>query len=104
MMPFHQATMGLLDGFGRGPRLQAEHRQGSGPAPPRFIGRALIRLALIRARPAPTTAGLALLQLLLQIQHHPFRILIQPFTGPHAVQSKGRQNSRRLLGRLPADR
>ena len=42
--------------------------------------------------------------MLLQIQHHPFRILIQPLTGPHAVQSKGRQNSRRLLGRLPTDR
>ena len=66
MMLFHQPTMGLLDRFGRGPRVQAEHRQSSGSAPLRFIARllisgaliigALIRPAVIRARATSTTA------------------------------------------------
>ena len=69
MMLFHQPTMGLLDRFGRSPRVEAEHRQGRGSTPLRFITPALIRPAVIRTRAASTTAGLALLHLLLQPLH-----------------------------------
>ena len=64
----------------------------------------LIRLAPIGSRAAATTTGAALLQLLLQVQHHPPWVLLQPFAGPHAIQGKGRQHRRRRLGGRVANR